>query len=269
VYDSGTRVPLIVAHGDGQASTSAHVVSFVDFAATMLSLAGMDPPKWGQGKAFDGTFVQAPMGLAFMHADRMDSVQDRTRSVSDGRFRYIRNFMPERPRLYFTAYADNIPMMADIRAMASAGNATPEQWQMVDVTKPAEEFYDSRSDPHEVVNLIDVPVYAERIAAMRTALSDWMERTRDMGGISESELARTRIWPPDGVQPTTQSPRARTDSFGSRLVSATPGASLGWRPVGSEAWHVFVGPLQFDEGVRIEAIAHRIGYKPSPIVELP
>jgi len=271
VYDSGTRVPLIVVHPTpgSDAAVSNRVVSFIDFAPTMMSLAGLEPSKWAEGKAFDGAFAEAGTGLAFMHADRMDSVLDRTRSVSDGRFRYIRNFMPERPRLYFTAYADNIPMMADIRALDGSKEGTAEQWQMVNATKPAEEFYDSRRDPHEVVNLIDNIEHAERIGSMRTALGDWMERTRDMGGISESELVRTRIWPPDGVQPTTTSPRARTDSFGSRLVSATPGASVGWRPLGSEAWQVFVGPIQLDEGIRIEAFAHRIGFKPSPIVELP
>lgn len=266
VYDSGTRVPLIVVHPDGKASTSDRVVSFVDFAPTMLSLVGMKPPLWMQGKAFAGAHAEPGTGLAFAHADRMDSVPDRTRSVTDGRFRYIHNAVLERPRLYFTAYADNIPMMADIRALAAAGRGTPAQWQIVDATKPAGEFYDSQVDPHEVVNLIDVPEYADRIDAMREALGDWMQRTGDMGSMSEPELVVTRIWPPDGVQPVTAAPVAVVTPDGITLESTTPGASIGWRPVGTSRWLVYVEPVK-TKG-HIEAIAHRIGFKPSAIVAL-
>ncbi|MDE0892853.1 MAG: sulfatase, partial [Planctomycetota bacterium] len=54
VYASGTHVPLIVCHPGAKASVTEQLVSFVDFAPTTLSLAGIEPPAWMMGHAFDG-----------------------------------------------------------------------------------------------------------------------------------------------------------------------------------------------------------------------
>ena len=266
IYDSGTRVPLIVCHPDQEAKTSERVVSFVDFPPTTLSLADIDPPTWMQGHAFDGPFEDEPRTHAFIHADRMDSVKDRTRSVTDGRYRYVRNFHPDRPRLYFVAYSDNIAMMADIRALAESGEGTPEQWQIVDPTKPDEELYDSLNDPHEVRNRIDDPQLAEIRDRLKNALAEWQENTGDLGGIPEDQLVRERIWPPDGVQPTTADVVASLNQDGAiELSSATPGASIGWRPAGAKGWRVYQKPLSPQNGEAMEAVAHRIGFKRSKI----
>ena len=72
--------------------------------------------------------------------------------------------MTGRPRMYFVAYSNQIRMMADIKALRDSGQGRPEQWQIVSATKPAEELYDSRTDPHEVVNLAADPGQASRLA---------------------------------------------------------------------------------------------------------
>src|SRR5262249_22057208 len=67
--DSGLHVPLVVYIPDKfrelrpadyrAGGKSGRLVSFVDFAPTLLSLAGIEPPDWMQGHAFLGRF-QAP-----------------------------------------------------------------------------------------------------------------------------------------------------------------------------------------------------------------
>ena len=269
IHDSGTRVPLIVSHPGQDGATSERVVSFVDFAPTTLSLAGIEPPDWMQGLAFDGQYEDEPRTYAYIHADRMDSVRDHTRSITNGRYRYIRNFMPERPRLYFVAYSDNIAMMADIRKLAESGEGTPEQGQITNPTKPSEEPSDSAADPHEVHNRIEDPALADVRDRMRAALATWQEDTGDLGGIDEAELVKTRIWPPEGVQPTTAAPTASVDGDG-RIVlhSSTPGASIGWRTRGSKRWLVHTEPIALGNGESIEAVAHRIGFKRGPIAPI-
>ncbi len=45
--------------------------------------------------------------------------------------------------------------------------------------RPAIEFYDLESDPHEQNNLADEPDHAERLAAMRARLEAWMQSQGD------------------------------------------------------------------------------------------
>ena len=219
------------------------------------------------GDAFDGAHVAPAPGLAFMQADRMDSVRDRSRAVSDGRYRYIRNDMPQRPRMYFVAYSDNIAMMKDIKALQPGG--VPDQWQLVNGVKPREELYDSRTDPHEVVNRIDDPELAAVRDRLRAALESWAIETGDLGALDERELVRTRLWPPDGVQPITEAPKlVRRPDGQAELICATPGASIGWREKGDAIWQLAVTPMPLVDGVEYEAVAHRIGFKRSPVVRL-
>ena len=122
-YDTGTRVPLIVLYPDGQGAgtTESRVVSFVDFGPTVLSLAGIEPDDRLDGVPFLGEYAYETgdfrQGYAFSHADRFDSVYDRVRSVSDGRYRYVRNYITDEPYLIANAYRERIPMTADLYAL--------------------------------------------------------------------------------------------------------------------------------------------------------
>ena len=269
IYDSGTRIPLIIRWPAtmNRRGIDERVVSFVDFAPTALSICGIRPPAWMSGAAFTGEYAEPGTGLAFIHADRMDAVLDRTRAVTDGRYRYVRNLMPERPRLYNVAYAENIPMMADIHALRASGDATADQWQMVDQTKPKEEFYDTAADPHEVRNLIADPSHEARIAALRAALTAWMQDTGDLGLLSEGDMVRRHLWDGAPQKPATAPPTLAIKVIDGRrhmvIECETEGASIGWRLEGESKWHLVDGPIRLpDDATKIEALAHRIGYVP-------
>jgi len=273
VYDSGTRVPLIVRWPQAldRRGVDDRVVSFVDFAPTALSICGVAAPAWMSGVAFAGTHAEPGTGLAFIHADRMDSVRDRTRAVTDGRHRYVRNLMPERPRLYNVAYAENVSMMRDVHALRASGRATADQWQLVDPIKPDEEFYDLVADPHEVANLIDDPAHRTRIDEMRTRLDAWMDRTGDLGLIAdEGAMVRDRLWNGASRKPRTAAAmptvESRTEGRAATITCPTPGASLGFRRHGEKAWTPVTGPVPIgDAGEVIELLAHRIGFEPRRI----
>ncbi|MAD19776.1 MAG: sulfatase [Planctomycetaceae bacterium] len=270
VYDSGTRVPLLIRWPDGRGSgrVEERVVSFEDFAPTTLSILGIEPPTWMDGVAFEGIHAGDDDGFAYLHADRMDAIRDRTRAITDGRFRYIRNLMPERPRLYNVAYSENVPMMADVHALRASGDATAEQWQLVDPTKPEEEFYDLDADPHEVVNLIDAPVHRSRIEAMRRRLDAWMRDTGDLGLIEdEAEMVRTRLWSGRDRKPRTAAAVVDLTTDGGErtatITCPTPGASLGHRRGRGGVWRPVTGPIPVDDaGETLELLAHRIGFEP-------
>ena len=266
IYASGTHVPLIIRwpDGSGAGTVDDRPVAFVDFAPTTLSLAGLPVPEHMQGHVFAGPDADKPKSHVFINADRMDSVTDRTRAVTDGRYRYVRNGMTDRPRLYPVAYAENIPMMADIHALRASGESTEAQWQMVSPTKPAEELYDRSGDPHEVVNRIDDPELASVRAELSAALDAWIERTGDLGMLPEGDMVRKRLWSGAQEKPRTGSPDlARTEDGLVRITCETPGASIGYRFGDEGSWSIYTRPFSMPEGASLTVIAHRIGYQPS------
>jgi len=266
VYDSGTKVPLIIRHPAKEPAVTDRLVSFVDFAPTMLSMAGIRPPGWMMGHAFAGSFEASPQEFVFFHADRMDSKTDRTRAVTDGRFRFVQNNFLNRPRIYPVDYAESIPMMADVHALRASGGLMPAQWQLSLAPKPAQEFYVLESDPHEIHNRASEQDFAEEIKRLSSVLLAWQKQTGDLGLMNEMEMVKTRLWPPDGIQPHTQPPVLAALPKGDWVFqSSTKGASVGWRIKGQRRWNLAHGPLNLKKGVEYEAVAHRIGFKPSAI----
>ena len=267
VYASGTHVPLIVCHPGADAAVTDRLVSFVDFAPTVLSIAGLEPPAWMMGHAFDGAHEAPAQPFVFFHADRMDAETDRSRAVTDGRYRYIKNGMTDRPRLYPVAYAEGVATTGEIHKLRARGNATAAQWQLVSLTKPAEELYETAVDPHEIKNLMGTPSAQELVAPLSEALDGWLERTQDLGLMPEAEMVKTRLWPPAGAQPETAALElGRAEDGSAQLSCATPGASIGYRVRGEKVWHLFTASTRFEGGEEYEAVAHRIGYLQSPIL---
>lgn len=72
VYETGTHVPFIVylppkwRHlANGQSGRTDRLIGFPDLAPTVLSLAGIEPPAYMQGKAFLGEYEAAPKRYEF------------------------------------------------------------------------------------------------------------------------------------------------------------------------------------------------------------
>ncbi|HBE67104.1 MAG TPA: sulfatase [Planctomycetaceae bacterium] len=186
LYDEGTHVPLIVA---GPGITAGQVrsdpVEHIDIAALSLAAAGITVPQHMQSRdilASDYVHREA----AFSARDRCDETVDHIRSVRTQRYKYIRNFLPERPYLQPCAYKDAKAILKAIRAWDAAGKLDEVQQVVTRQVRPPEELYDIESDPYEIHNLASEPAYSERLAKMRAMLDSWMEETNDQGLTPES-----------------------------------------------------------------------------------
>jgi len=198
-YNSGLHVPLMVrvpskfkqlAPPDYKpGDTTSRLVGFVDFAPTLLSLAGVKPPEWMQGRAFMGEFTTPPAKYIFGFRGRMDERYDLVRSVRNERFIYIRNYRPDLIYGQYIAYMFETPTTRIWKQLYDAGKLHPPQtffWE----TKSSEELYDLETDPDEVKNLADSPASASLLREMRTALRQHILETRDVGLLTESEMHR-------------------------------------------------------------------------------
>jgi uncharacterized sulfatase len=201
-YNSGLRVPLVVFIPEKfkelrppdyrPGGSSDRLASFVDFAPTVLSLVGLKPPAWMQGRAFLGRFIAPPPEFLHGYRGRMDERYDLVRSVSDGRFVYVRNYMPHLIYGQHLDYMWQTPTTRVWEQLHLEGKLSPAQ-AMFWKAKPPEELYDLQNDPDEVRNLAVSPAHGKVKARLRAAQLAQARQMRDVGFIPEGDrFARSR-----------------------------------------------------------------------------
>jgi len=196
LYDTGLRVPLMVrVPGRYQhlapyaaGGKTDQLVSFVDFAPTVLSLAGLAPLPHMQGQPFLGLTPAKPREYIFATHSRVDEAYDMSRCVRDKRYKYIRNFMPHLPYIQPSDYCDQAEIMQELRRVAKEGGMAGVEKPLWEPTKPIEELYDTLTDPDEVKNLAASPAQEETLNRMRQQLRDWMAQTKDTELLPEAEM---------------------------------------------------------------------------------
>lgn len=200
LHDTGLRVPLLIRQ-PGQAPSANHrLVNFADFAPTVLSLAGVEPPSTMQGSAFLGPFAKPARSLAFAARDRVDEEIETSRTVFDGRWQYIRNYLPHRPVLQHGDYSEVATVWTELRRLHQSGALQGYQRLLMQDTKPVEELYDLSQDPWQLNNLASAQEHQGRKTKLRQALHTWMNTIRDTGLLPEAEmLARAAGRPPRDV----------------------------------------------------------------------
>lgn len=190
LHDSGTRVPLIVSFPEKwrhlapgvPGSASKRLVQFIDLPKTFLSLAGLEPPESMTGRIFLGEATERAPSSVFLFSGRFDEAPDNSRGVTDGRWKYIRNFESDRPLFQMLNY----PLRQEGQTSqwrAWRDGRTNARQSAHYQPQPPEELYDTHADPHEVHNL--AAAESERLDLMRARLRWHILETRDLGLIPE------------------------------------------------------------------------------------
>lgn len=265
LYDSGLKVPLIVRFpNQSQANTrNDDLLSFIDLAPTVLSLAGIAPDDSFDGKAFLGDHARTDKAQ-YIHAaaDRFDAVYDHNRAVRDKRFKYIKYYDREKPMFLHVAYRDQMPIMQELYRLQEAGELTDAQAQWFRETKPEEELFDILNDPYELNDISKNPKYADKLAELRQECDRWVAAIDDKNLKPEKELLATFY--PNGEQPTMAMPTISNDHGTITLSCQTEGASIGYKVWTGDAeptaWQVYTSPFVLEEGQQLKVVADRIGY---------
>ncbi len=197
LYDSGLHVGLIIyipekfrhlAPPDYKpGGVSDRLIGFVDLAPTLLSIAGIKPPDWMEGRAFMGKYIQPPPKYLFGLRGRMDERYDLIRSIRNHRYLYIRNYMPFLIYGQHVSYMFETPTTKVWKQLYDEGKLTPPKtffWQ----PKPPEELYDLEEDKDEVNNLVNSPAHREVLNELRDALKRHLLSTRDTGFFLEADM---------------------------------------------------------------------------------
>jgi uncharacterized sulfatase len=195
--NAGLHVPLIVhvptkfrtlVKGEYRPGSSCdRLVSFVDLAPTVLSLAGLRPPDWMQGRAFLGPHEAPPRDYLHGFRGRAGARVDFVRSVRDQRFIYVRNYLPHVPKGRTNFYSGTPATSRVWEDLFHQGSLTPAQarhWQ----PRQPEELHDLVADPDELVNLVGSPQHQEILSRLRRAQRDHAAAIRDVGFLPEAEM---------------------------------------------------------------------------------
>lgn len=180
LYDEGIKVLFAIKGLDvKKGAIRKDLIEHIDMGAISLAAAGIGVPKWMQGKdVFSKQYK--PREYVYGARDRCGETIDRSRSVRSEKYKYIRNFFPERPLLQPSNYKDSKAIIKRLRFLHEHGQlAAIHDALLFADQRPAEELYDIVNDPFELVNLAFDNTYKPTLQLFRTQLANWSSATND------------------------------------------------------------------------------------------
>lgn len=189
LYESGLKVPLIAYFppkwqhlANNMVGKETDLVNFTDLGPTVLSLAGVKPPKHMHGKALYGKFADKnKRDVQFALAANQLHHFMPVRAATDGRFKYIRSYIPYRQFALRNYYQWGMPSNKAWDKLVLGGQNTNPDWKQTFEAHSAEMLFDLEKDPDELHDLSGIPEYADVLAKMRWALSGHIRTTNDLG----------------------------------------------------------------------------------------
>jgi arylsulfatase A-like enzyme len=200
LYDAGSRVPLAIRWPGGVTNPGRAVHAFVnlsDLAPTFLEAAGLEPPEMMTAQSLLAVFrndKSKNREAAYIGMERHDGCRKGgkgypCRAIRTADYLYIHNFEPSRwpsgsPDASVCARSipygeiDSAPTKTFLMEHRNE-HGVARLAELAFGLRPAEELYDLKSDPDQMVNLAGTVGMAETQAALRKQLFDHLEATED------------------------------------------------------------------------------------------
>ena len=273
IYETGMKVPFMISFPNGyragEVDEAFHM--FPDIPATILSLAGICPPEYMQGRAFLGKYnANQPREYVYGARNRMDEQINKQGAVRDKRFRYVRNYTPGISNYRPNAYRLQMPMMRRMVELLQRDSLNVDQMRWFAGPCTEEEFYDLELDPYELHNQIANPRYAADIERLRKEHIRFVDEETPRWKETEMENME-HMWP-GGKQPCLQKPSYKITSKGVELSSADEGVSFAYQINGKgyneKHWMLYNGPIRLKKGDVLTFVAVRAGMKNSETVRV-
>lgn len=200
LYETGLHVPLVVHVPEkyrgwiedvGVGNEVKGFVSFIDFAPTVLQLAGVAIPEQYDGQPFLGKNIPLSKvnqrDITYGYADRFDEKYDMVRSVRLGKYKYMRSYQPYNMDGLMNNYRYRMLAYQEWQEMYQKDELNEIQSQFFR-DRPAELLFDVEADPFETTNLANDPVHAEVLATLHDTLHHWMVNLPDLSMYPEHYL---------------------------------------------------------------------------------
>ena len=192
LYEGGINVPLIIAGPGIDHAVRDDLVSGIDITAATLALASIARPSHIEGFNFLSS-KHKPREYIIAARDRCDYTIERIRAVTTPRYKYLRNYLTDRPYMQ-PQYRDGRDYVKLGHRLYKEGKLNEIQAHFWKQERPSEELYDLKSDPHETKNLANDPNYQNQLKQHRDILANWIKRTNDQGQFPESEVGLRAVY---------------------------------------------------------------------------
>lgn len=168
LQDPGLHIPLIIYYPKGiqGGQIRKDVVSATDITATILDFAQVKVPDYMTGSPiFDKKYNRQ---YVYAARDLWDEVEEKSRAVTSGKWKYIRNDHPEIPFDAHQAYLEFYrPAVHVMRKLKEEGKLNEQEGVFFQAAKPPEELYDLSKDPQELNNLAGNLAYSKILKDLR------------------------------------------------------------------------------------------------------
>ena len=227
LYDDGIHVPLIIADFRNvnkklkPGSVNNDLIGGLDLGTSSLAMAGIPVPKYMEGRnIFSDSIAQREYVISTR--DRCDFTIDRIRSVRSKEYKYIRNFMTDRPYSQPTYMDfDKVEFVRVMKQLHAEGKLNEVQERFMSDERPLEELYDLKADPFELNNLAENSDYSEELTKYRSVLDQWIDETDDKGQYDEDEAGlkfMLGIWGKECVNPEYDALREKYPNFEGSMI---------------------------------------------------
>lgn len=272
IYESGMKVPFMISFPDGYRAGEIddNMYMFPDIPATILSIAGICPPEYMQGRAFYGKYRNYfPREYVYGARNRMGEQVNKQGAVRDNRYRYVKNYTREVSNYRPTAYRMDMPMMKRMLELLQRDSLEKEQMRWFTAPVAEEEFYVLADDPYEIHNQIANPKYKEDIKRLRKEHERWIDEECPRWRETEEEN-REHMWP-GGKQPVVPDPVISKNKERIEILSVMDGVSFAYQINGKgyneNHWFLYTEPIELKKGDVLTVIGCRAGMKNSGKVE--
>ncbi|MCM4171253.1 heparan N-sulfatase [Arenibacter sp. TNZ] len=183
VNDRGMKTPFVMHWPKGiknKGLSSHSLVSAVDIAPTLLTIAGIDYPDQFQGISFDLLLIEPEHTFRnYIYAEHnWHDYEAHERMVRNKDYMYILNSRPMKPQ-NGPLDAVGSPSFRELEGLRDKGELSAIQADVFMVPRPHEELYDYKRDPLQLLNVASLPEYKETLSALRKTLTEWMVDTGD------------------------------------------------------------------------------------------
>ena len=190
LYETGLRVPMIAWFPEkfrdycrvAQPGTDSRLVNFVDLGPTVLSLAGIKPPSRMQGMALYGRYAGTKeREVDFAFASNQLHHFNPLRAARDGRYKYIRSYIPYRQFALRNYYQWGMPGNKAWDEFILLGRNTDPVYSQPYLRHPAEMLFDLSTDLFELHDISSDPSAGEVLKKLSSAVSRQLRSTADLG----------------------------------------------------------------------------------------
>ena len=257
IYDTGIRCPLIIKWiNQKDNSRNKQLISFVDFAPTMLDISGIKSSNTMEGISF---FNKNFREYIFAATDRFDESVDQRRCVRTKKFKLILNLDTSSSVGKENNYRKQMKTMQVLDSLNDNNLISGYFKKWYQPTKNKYEFYDISKDPFELKNLFYDSNYTYEIKEHMSQLNKWMNSS-EFCNISEREMLK-QMFQEDYKPRKLNHPIIENTDKGLVIFSKDNGTSIGYRKKGDNKWNIYTTDSKINYVNETEIIMFKPGYE--------